>query len=353
MIADLPEAAVVQPDPASLYQAAVADRLAGRHEQAIARLNQVLAMHPDDLDARLNLGLALLALDRLAEAETAFQQVRSSAPQYADAWVGLIRVEQRRGDFVAARRTADEAIIAARDDPTLRALHGELQPRADWRVDVNLSRSRISAGLPDWTEVRLAASRNIGAGWRGGAAIEATERFGERDVYIEGRVEHAFADGSAYVAVGGSPDADYRPEVALLAGGERRVTGVVSGTVDASIAAYPVGTVTGLHPGVRLDLGDGRLQLAARWINIWDEIGVYRDGFATSARWQATDRITVRAGYADAPESSEGVTVDVRSWNAGIDVALNERATLRAGYVAEDRGAYDREELSIGLGWRF
>ena len=354
MIVDLPEAAaVIQADAQTLYQAAVADRLAGRNEQAVVRLEQVLAARPDDVDARLNLGLALLALGRLDEAETAFRQVLARAPQYADAWAGLIRVQQRRGDLVAARRTADEALLAAPGDASLIALRADLQPRADWRVDVSLSQSRLSADLPDWTEIRVGASRNIGDGWRAGAAVEVTERFGEQDTYLEGRAERAFADGLAYVAVGGSPDADYRPELALMAGGERRLAGVVAGTVDASVASYPSGTVTGLHPGVRLDLAGGRLQLAARWINVWDETGEYRDGYATSVRWQATDRIALRAGYADAPESSEGVTVDVRAWNAGVDFALTDRVTLRGGYVSEDRGAYERDELSIGVGWRF
>lgn len=354
MILDLPEAAVViQADVQTLYQAAVADRLAGRNQQAVTRFEQVLAARPDDVDARLNLGLALLALGRLDEAETAFRQVVARAPRYADAWVGLIRVQQRRGDLAAARQTAEEALVAAPADPSLMALRGELQPRADWRLDLNLSRSRLPAGLPDWTEVRIGASRSIGGGWRAGAAVEVTERFGERDTYLEGRVDHVFADGLAYVAVGGSLDADYRPELALLAGGERRLTGLVAGTLDASVANYPSGTVSGLHPGVRLDLAQGRLRLVARWINLWDETGQYRDGYAASARWLATDRLALRAGYADAPESSEGVTVDVRSWHAGLDFVLSDRVTLRGGYVSEDRGSYEREELSVGISWRF
>ncbi|MDQ3126561.1 MAG: tetratricopeptide repeat protein, partial [Pseudomonadota bacterium] len=88
-----PVAVAVQADPGRLYASAVADRLAGRPAEAVTKLEQVLAMRPDDVDARLNLGLALLALGRLEEAEAALLAVTRQTPDYTDAWMGLARVE--------------------------------------------------------------------------------------------------------------------------------------------------------------------------------------------------------------------------------------------------------------------
>lgn len=344
---------VVQVDPQSLYQSAVADRVAGRPADAVPKLERVLAARPDHVDARLNLGLALLALGRLDEAEAAFLAVTRQAPTYADAWIGLARVGQRRGDLPAARRAADEAARLAPENAEVRALLASLAPPPQWRVEIAGARSSLSAGLPDWTETRVSVSRRLGEGWSAGVAVEATERFDNSDVYLEARLDRAFDGGELYVALGGAPDADYRPEIALAAGGRTRLTDRVSATLDASVARYPTGTVTGLHPGLRVDLPGDRVQLSARWINVRDENGDHRSGYAAQARWQATNRIAFRAGYADAPESSEGATVDVKAWNLGTDLDVTEHLTLRAGLLSEDRGAYEREELSLGLGWRF
>ncbi len=348
-----PPPALVQVDPDSLYRSAVADRVAGRPAEAVARLEQVLAARPGDVDARLNLGLALLALGRLDEAEAALGQVTARAPAYADAWLGLARVEQRRGDLAAARDHLERAEAASPGNPEAAVLRRALRPEADGRLDVAAAHSRLSGGLPDWSEARVAVARRLDDHWTVGLAVESTERFDDRDLYVEARVDRRLARGAAYVAVGGAPDADYRPEVGVAAGGRVRLAANIAATFDASLARYPTGTVTGLHPGLALDLAGGRLQLSGRWINIRDEAGDYRSGYATAARWQATERLALRLGYADAPESSDGATVDVAAWSAGAEVGLPDRLLLRVGYLSEDRDAYDREELSLGLGWRF
>lgn len=344
---------VVQTAPQDLYQAAVADRLAGRPEDAIPKLQQVLAARPDDVDARLNLGLALLAVNRLDEAEAAFREVTVRTPDYTDAWIGLARVEQRRGNLAEARRLADQALLRSPDSVEARELRRALAPEPEWRLDGGVSYSTLSRDLPPWTEARMSASRRLDDRWSVGGGIEATRRFDNTDIYFEARLERRHAGGFVYAAVGGAPDADYRPEIGAAAGGEWRLAPLVSGTIDASAARYRSGVVTGLHPGAVLHLADERLLLFGRWINVWDERDEYRSGYSAGARWQAADRLALSLGHADAPETSDGVTVDVVSWSLGAEVALDDRLTLRVGGVTEDRDAYDRKEVSLGFGWRF
>lgn len=354
MIAIAPEApAVVQADPGALYEAAVADRRAGRPAEAVAKLEAVLAARPDHLDARLNLGLALLALDRLDEAEAAFAAVAARAPAYADARAGLARVAQRRGDLATARREAAEAVRLAPGDPEAAALARSLAEPPRWRLDVGVARSELSGGLPDWSEARVAVSGALNERWSAALAVEATERFDNRDTYVEGRLDRRFGRGGAYVLLGGGPDADYRPQLILGLGGEARLTERLTATLDASTARYPTGTVTSVQPGLRAEVLPDRLQLAARWIVVRDESGNDRQGWAVQSRWQATPRLGLRLGYADAPESSEGVTVDVAAWSLGADIEVTDRLTLRLGAVSEDRGAYDRREAAVGFGLRF
>lgn len=346
-------AAIIQTDIQSLYNSAVADRLAGRPADAVPKLEQVLVARPEDADARLNLGLALLELGRLDEAETAFRRVVAQAPDYADAWLGLARVEQRRGDIGAARTLANEARRAAPDSAEAIALQQALKPEPGWRADILTARSQLSHDLPDWTETHLSLSLRLDETWTVGGAIEATRRFNIEDVYLEARADASLRGGSAYVAVGGAPDADYRPELAVAAGAWMDLPAGLAATVDASVARYRTGIVSNLHPGLAWGLADGRLQLSARWINVWDENGDYRSGYAAQTRWEASDRLALRLGYADAPETTNGFTVDVATWNVGAEVGLTDRLTLRIGYLSEDRDAYDREEVSLGLGWRF
>ncbi len=354
MIAIAPEApAIVQADPQALYEAAVADRRAGRPADAVAKLEVVLAARPDNVDARLNLGLALLALGRLDQAEAAFAAVIARSPDYADAHAGLARVAQRRGDLAAARRESAEASRLAPADAEAAALARSLATEPRWGLDIHTSRSALSGGLPDWSEARIAVSRSLGDRWNGALAVEATERFDNDDIYVEVRLDRRLRRGGVYASLGGAPDADYRPESSLGLGGQIRLTDRLSATLDGSAARYATGRVTTLQPGAIIEVVPDRLQLAARWIIVRDETGDDRQGYSIQSRWQIVNRLGLRLGYAAAPESSEGFTVDVTAWNVGADVSLTDRLVLRLGAVSEDRGAYDRQEGSVGLGLRF
>lgn len=354
MIAIAPEApAIVQADPQALYEAAVADRRAGRPADAVAKLEVVLAARPDDVDARLNLGLALLALGRLDQAEGAFAAVIARSPDYADAHAGLARVAQRRGDLAGARRESAEASRLAPADAEVAALARSLATGPRWGLDIHTSRSALSGGLPDWSEARIAVSRSLGDRWNGALAVETTERFDNRDTYVEARLDRRLRRGGLYASLGGAPDADYRSELSLGLGGQVRLTDRLSATLDGSAARYAAGRVTTLQPGAVIEVVPDRLQVAARWILVRDETGDDRQGYSIQSRWQMAERLGLRLGYADAPESSEGFTVEVTSWNVGADISLTDRLMLRLGAVSEDRGAYDRQEGSVGLGLRF
>ena len=67
-------------------------RKAGRFDVAIARLTQVVVLDPHGVDAQVELGLALIARQRFAEARGAFAKVLARAPNYGDARLGLARI---------------------------------------------------------------------------------------------------------------------------------------------------------------------------------------------------------------------------------------------------------------------
>lgn len=343
--------------PETLYEQAVQDRLAGRNPAAISGLRQVLALRPEDVDARLNLGLALLAEGRLEEADAAFAAVLRQAPDYIDAHIGRARVAQRRGDLAGAGAALDAAeAVAPGSDPNIAAVRAALASGrpSQWRWDARYAHSELSAGLDPWSEVAVSVSRRLDDRRAVAGLVERTERFGHVDVFAEARYDQRIGRGAAYIAVGGAPDADYRPEISLKSGGQAPLGGSgLAATLDASAARYRSGTVTTLQPGLEQAALDGRLVIRARWINVWDETDAYRSGYALGAVWAASPSVRLRGGYADAPESSDGVTVEVRSISMGVEIDISDRTSLRLTGVHEERTAYDRDELGVGLGWRF
>ncbi len=225
------------------------------------------------------------------------------------------------------------------------------------RLDFAATYSDLSHDRDDWREGSAGLSYDFGDGWRLGGAIEAASRFGQFDAYLEARADHEVASGVwVYGLTGGTPDADFRPRVAFGAGGSARLfqqrgflaAGVA--TLDLRYGDYTAGDVETVNPGFELYLIDGRATLTARHINIWDETGRHREGFFVRGDAQPTDTLTVFAGYADAPDTSEGVTVDVRGWFGGVAVDVDERSTVRAviGQDLRDTG-YDRTTFTLAL----
>lgn len=214
-----------------LYEMAVQDRLAGQNDAAIRSSRLVLAIRPDDVDARLNLALALIASDRLSEAELELDAILAKAPHYADARAARDRIARLRADG------------------------------ATWRLDVSTGYSKLSQGLDPWREAVVSVSRRTAWGVVGGT-IEQAERFGRTDPYVEARLDRTIGRGLVYGALGGTPDADFRPEIALQAGGQIPIGDQgLAATLDAGLARYAVGAVTTLQPGVDYATPDGRLIL--------------------------------------------------------------------------------------------
>jgi YaiO family outer membrane protein len=189
------------------------------------------------------------------------------------------------------------------------------------------------------------------------AAVEGASRFDTFDAYFEARVDARTGGGaSLYALAGGTPDADFRPRMAFGAGGAQRLftdDGVVAAavaTLDLRYAAYAAGDVETANPGLEVYLLKGRAWIAARHINIWDERGVHRTGFFVRADAQPIESLTLFAGYADAPDTSDGVTVDTTGWFCGAAVDIEDGTTVRLALAQEMReSGYDRTTVTLSL----
>ena len=95
------------------------------------------------------------------------------------------------------------------------------------------------------------------------------------------------------------------------------------------------------------------MRISAHGVVVRDETGHVRTGYGLGATLRAGERSTLSLGWADAPESSEGVTVDVRAISLGLSTAVSPDLRLRADLLREDRRAFDRTEVSLGLSRSF
>lgn len=337
---------------------AVAARQAGDPATSIALLEPLTAADPANADARLQLGLAYLASERLDDAERAFRETLAIAPDYADARIGLARVAQRRGNSAAARAALTEVPADNAEAIALRAQLAEGgEATTGWRADLDASYSMLQGTQPDWKEVAGALSYRSGDTTIAGR-VEWLERFGLQDLFGELRLDQRLSDrATVYVALAATPDADFRPEWQLGLGGSLRVRDGGDATVltlDARQARYRVGDIQTVNPGIEQYLGDGRYWLTARWINIFDERGDHRMGYLLRGDAQASDRVRLFAGLSDAPDPDQGVVIDTFSLFGGAAIAIGDRAELRASVAHEDRSiGADRTQFSLGLGWRF
>jgi YaiO family outer membrane protein len=352
------------PDPEQLYRDGVAARHAGEAARAVSLLRQAVAAQPGNADAQLQLGLALLAEGRLDDAEAAFRRTLEIAPDYEDAHLALARVEQRRGNRAGALAALEPVSPTNREAAGLRAQLSAADEADEaspyrWQLNVDGSYSALEGSAqPDWREgtvqLRYQATEDTAVG----GSVEVSRRFGNTDTYGELRVDHRLSDGaSAYVTVGGTPNADFRPEWQVGAGGSVRVVEgktPTSLTIDARQAHYRAGDIQTVSPGIEQYVAGGRAWLTARWINIFDETGDHNSGWLARGDVMATERFRLFAGVADAPDVSEGVVTDTFSIFGGAAYELSDRAVLRFSLAHEDRATgSDRLQAGIGLGLRF
>jgi len=82
---------------------------AGRHDEAIAKFNEVIASLPTCADCYYNIGMAYVAKQDLGNAETAFKKAVELKPDSAEAYTGLAGVYNSQKKFDLAAEASSKA----------------------------------------------------------------------------------------------------------------------------------------------------------------------------------------------------------------------------------------------------
>jgi YaiO family outer membrane protein len=337
------------------YEEAVDARRAENPTRAILLLQPWLRANPNDADALLQSGYALLDLHRLSEADEAFQQVLRLAPDYADAWMGRARVASERGNFRQARAWLDHVPSSNADANSLRKRLALGQAR--WRLDATFSRTAVNHGQPDWREADFEVGHDISSRLTLSSRAEFSRRFGLHDTYAEFQAYSRISPRiSAYILAGGTPRAAYRPRWQLGGGLTGRISGGRSPTLlsgDFRIADFRSGQVATAQAGVEQYLMSGNASVTGRLIALTDASGFHMGVFA-KADVQAARRLRLFAGGAVSPDTSAGLVTRTRSLFGGATFAISGAHTVRFSIARTDQQlGPTRLEISLGGGARF
>lgn len=306
------------------YDVAVKARLEGDATTAVSLLDRWIAVHPQDSDALVQRGYAHLALGHEGLAEKDFRAALVIASDYEDARAGLAVIAERRGE------TSRTFLVAGG------------------------SFSDLEAGRRDWWEASLAGEAPISRQAALGGRATWYRRFGLEDVELEGRVSaHPTENLWLRASIGGAPSADFRPQVAIGAGADLRVSEGMSATIlslDAAWQRFPLQEVVSVTPGITQYFGEGRWWATVRGIGIIPQGGDLELGALGRIDYAPAERQRFFIGAVNGPDTDLGIVTRVTSAFAGAEFPLNERWSLMPSVAKEwrDNGA-DRTEVRIEL----
>jgi Tfp pilus assembly protein PilF len=137
------------------YEQAQAQLDAGRANEAVALLDEAIALYPAYAEAMLAMGEAYRQLQRPDEAITAFRRALAVRPHMFQAYVGLGTLYVQRGDHHRALEQLMLALQQQPDQPQVLRNVGLLQLATGKAADALTTFRRLCALAPDDPEPRL------------------------------------------------------------------------------------------------------------------------------------------------------------------------------------------------------
>ncbi|MFM9879614.1 MAG: YaiO family outer membrane beta-barrel protein [Burkholderiaceae bacterium] len=355
-------------DGKALEQLAVVQGWLGRYDASIATWQRLLVQEPRRDDARIGIARVQYWSGQWQASLRTLDDVLSRQPQSAEAQslkgdvlLALQRPAEARSAYQSALQSGADA--AEMNKKLARAV----TPKA-WRLDAGVGVDDFSNNrgteYNGFTQLGYSFSRELSVYGR----YEIARQFGSNDAsYFAGAYWLPTPELLLFGEVGVTPDADFRPDSQFLVGGELLLNAYVQPLLSyrysrydgSSVALVPggisqAGQVKTTTPGVRLVLpGAGNLELR---LGISDNI----DGSTTRVRqarvnFDAGERWAPYIAYYNGDEAlPPQPPASFKVLVLGSTYQWDETWGFRADLAFEERpGFYDRTSLSVGLSYKF
>jgi len=305
---------------------------AGQYSKARAELNALMAEYPDNPDLQLTIGNLEYYQGNLDAAETQYQWVLSRFPDYQDARNGLENVRKAKA---------------------AKASNGE----HDWRIDGSVGLSDFDrSDLSNWNDqfLRVEYSPETIAYH---ASVQRYKRFGTTDIELQGGIADAVRGGWDWgLEAGVTPNETFRPKfsVGTRLGKALEISDeiVIYPNVTYRFDDYAAADIHNIQPGIITYLDNGVI-LTGRLIATLQDQEDDQLGWLLEGRAPVTDRLQLRAGYANAPEAVDGVAITTQSLFGGLTYNVQDNLDLHINLARDDReDSFIRNSANVGFTYK-
>ena len=301
----------------------------GQYVRAERELDALMSAYPDNPDLQLMRGNVAYYQGDLDTAEANYQTVLDRFPEYMDARDGLYNVSQARAAGVSSGRYT-------------------------WRIDGGVGFSDLNQdGFSNWNDQFLRAEyvRDTLA-YHG--SVQRYDRFDTTNYELKAGVSDAVRGGWDWgVEAGFTPDALFRPD--FSAGGRvARAIELPNGVtlypnVTYRYDDYAAGAIHNLQPGVTAYL-ENEMELTGRLIGTFQDEASNEIGYLVQGRMPVTDQLSANIGYANAPETINGIAISTQSVFGGVSYRIQPDLDLHLNLARDSRdGSFNRNSVNVGF----
>lgn len=303
----------------------------GDYPAAEKRIHSLLKKHPDDPDLLLTEANLFFYQGKNAEAQKIYAKIVRKYPDYKEAQEGLER---------------------AKAPPPAKML---------WQIDTGLEVSSFTRqSQSSWREQFVQLTRKITDDWTWHLATHRYDRFHKINMTYETGIDHRFSlrtYGYIYGAL--TPGGAFVSRRQVSMGGGTRLDPSKEKTIplwavlDTRFDDYGSTDTKNISPEIRVEPADG-WALGAKYITVLQRHISPVHGWQVRMDGKLTGQSGFNIGYAKAPETSSGVTVETKTFFGGIRWDISSLHAINIGYAHDDRqNAYIRQVVNMSFTTRF
>jgi YaiO family outer membrane protein len=338
-----------------------------QYDAAIDLLHEAEKREPENADPLIAEARISSWQGRYDRADSILKPIIVKDPGNTDALTAEAYVDYYRNHLDAAAASFSTVLAAHPDDTEasdgLKLVHAaqESGEGFQWIFDAGYEHSTFARqSQQNWSNEFVQITRLFDHGETAvHARYEHYDEFLTTDSYYEIGIDHSFEPYlTGYLYAGHTLDASFHPTWKTSAGGTVRMNTpdglnpVLWLTLDAREEDYSQADFLDVNPGIRVEYMDWALSPNLVAVRQWGSQPVF--GFNARIDTPNWDGFHFYAGYADAPDTENAVTVYTATIYGGASYDVTDALTLRLGYAHDDRAdSYIRHVIDASLTYRY